>query len=275
MATVYLHGVDIEAEWPQIEVARLPDALHRAETLLAGVTIPGMAGQLVTGPVEVPPREFSIGLLIDETSVLGVRQRLQEIRSLVGAHVIEVRIADGLELSIEARCVGGDALAIGPALATDWANAELRFVADHPYWRDRWASIYHIGGTLVPLPMGNAPTAPIWEVFSADGNDVTSPAITVCDHTGTPRRVSTFTGLVIPGTDVLTIETAVDRMAILYSTAGVVAQNDALLPSGQLLPASLDPYALGNPYLQHFPMVKVTAASGTPAARVTYPRHFL
>lgn len=275
MATLYLAGYDVEAEWPTVQMTSRFDLLHRAETILAGVAIPGVAGLVAAGPVDVPARSFAVGLEIDETSVAGVRQRIHEIRGLIGSHLVEVRVADGIELVIDARCVGGDAVPDAPGLVSHGGNAELRFVADHPFWRYRYPEIYHLGTSLVAIPLGNAPSSALWELFSADGNDVDDPVITVCDHTGTPRRVTTFTGLTIPGDDVLTLETDPLRQAVLYSDAGVVAQDDTLLPSGQLLPPALDPHAYGNPYRQNWPMAKVTAASGTPAGRLTVWRQFL
>lgn len=275
MGMVFVHGVDLEAEFPGCLVAALPDVLDRVQTLMDGVAVPGMAGELLSGPGTVPAREFTIGLTMSDESPTAVRQMLTNIRAAVGAHLVQVRIADGLELAIDARCIGGRAVGDYAPLAAAGLSADLVFRAPHPYWRERSALSYIVTGTPTPLPQGNAPTAALWEIWPATATTVVDPVLTLYDHTGTAVRISTFTGLSIPVDDVLTIITAPDQMALVYSDAGVVAQNDALLPAGQLFPVAIDPHAHGNPYHQHWPMAAVTASAGTPICRVTYPRQFV
>lgn len=275
MADVLLAGKRIEAEFPGCQVAALPDVLYRAQAVLGGVTVPGMAGELLAGPVTTPPREFTIGLSMEDEDTEAVQTMLQAIRGAVGSRLIQVEIEGGVPLTIDARCIGGRAAMDFPALVSEGLTAELLFSAPHPYWRDRSALPYIVTATKTPLPQGNAPTAAIWEIWPATSTTVVDPVLTLYDHTGTAVRTSTFTGLSIPADDVLTIITAPDQMALVYSDAGVVAQNDALLPAGQLFPVAIDPHAHGNPYHQHWPMAAVTASAGTPICRVTYPRQFV
>lgn len=273
MATVWLAGVDLEAEFPGCQLAAIPGVLDRAETLLGKVTVPGAAGAFAAGPIEVPVRTFRLGLTMWEDTTAAVRTMLERIQSLVGPHTIAVRLADRADLMIYARLVRAKNKADFPDLVSLGLDAELEFEADHPYWRELFAQSYRVGTGLTALPQGNAPTPPIWELWSADGNTVTDPWLEVYDATGTLARRSEFT-VALAGDDVLRIETATEVMAIVLSDAGVVAQDDTLLTGG-LFPTSLDPHALGNPYLGHVPMAKVGATSGAVAARAIYPRQFV
>lgn len=273
MATVWLHGVDLEGEFIGCQVASLPGVLDRAETLLTKVSIPGMAGAYSAGPITVPVREFSVGLTMSDEDTASVRTMLRDILSLVGPNTITVRIADRADLLIYARLKRAKAQPDFPSLVSDGLDAVLEFEADVPYWRELSAQTYRVDTSLTTLPMGNAPTAPTWELFSADGGSVVNPWLKIYDATGTLNRTSTFT-LTLAGEDVLQVITGADEMAVILSDAGVIAQNDALLTGG-LFPGSLDPHALGNPYLGHLPMAQVGADSGTVQARAIFPRQYL
>lgn len=271
MSTIYLNGVDLEAELDGVLVTELPDFLHRLPVDVGSLVVPGVAGVLPTGPAVVPAREFSIGVWVDGQTVEGNRDRLDALAALIGATVIPVESIDLGGTVIFARLLEARPVPVQPALVTPWTNGELVFRAEDPYWREAWAQWIGFGTGFVALPVWNAPTAPVYEIWGpvTDWVDLVQ-----ADPDGTPRRTSRFNITLNTDQDFVRIYTEAFGMSIWKSIAGTLTQDDTLLDVDSLFPQHLEAPG-GAAYLRHYPMVKLAAGGGTPRGKACYPRQAL
>lgn len=271
MATVYLNGIDLEAELDGVVVTDLPDLLHRIPIDLDSVSVPGVAGVLAAGDPTIGAREFTVGLWVDGQTVDRNRDRLDALAALIGPAVIPIESIDLGGVTIFARLVGIRTVPVQPALVVPWTNSELVFRADDPYWRETWSQWIGFGTSFVPLPVWNAPTAPVYEIW---GPVTTWVELTQADHAGTPLRTSRFNITLNTDQDFLRIYTEAFGMSIWKSVAGVLTQDDSLLDVDSLFPKPLEAFG-GAAYQGHAPQVKLAAGGGTPRGKALYPRQAL
>lgn len=270
MPSLWIDDIDLEAEFPGLYVASLPDVLNRAEFLQDLVQVSGAAGGYGTGPLGIPPKTFSVGISMNGVTVAAGRQMIRDLHALAGPALRAVRVGDRAELLIYARLTKAEWVGEAPQLVNTWVYGRVHFEAPYPVWREVSALWYGFGTTRTPLPIWNAVTAPVIEIRGP----ATGPIdLILSDATGADRRTSRFQTSLNTDQDFLRIFTEAWGMAVFKSTAGVLAQDDSLLDANApyLFPGQLDP-ALGNPYLQHYPMYRVVASGGTPQGRAYYPK---
>lgn len=275
MASLYLNGVDIEAEFPGLYVSELPDVLHRVQSLVDSVEVPGFAGAYPIGPARVPSRTITIGLFITGlASTLAVRSMLQNLEALCGHGLIPLRTVDRSDLTIYARVRELRPAAFQPQVVSTGAAIELLADAPSPYWRDTLAKSYGFGTTLTVIPTGTAPMPFLLRILGdpLSATAVVDPKFWYYDAAGILIRSSTFT-ISLGADDYLEIDSSPGAMAIMKSVGGTLTQDDTLLTAG-LFPQPLDPTAHGNYYLGQFPKVKLTATSGTPRGELIGPRQW-
>lgn len=269
--TLTVAGIDLETDLPGVAVTELPDLLFRSRTEADTLAIPGVAGDYLAGPTTVPAREFSVGVWVDGGTVAGNRDLLDQLATLIGSSTVPIESADLPGVRLYARLIEAKPVAVQPAHVNPWTSGELRFRADYPYWRETWAQWIGFGTSYVPLPVWNAPTAPIYEIW---GPATTPIDLIHADHAGTVLRTTRLSITLNTDQDFVRIITEAWGMSIWKSVAGTLSQDETLLHVDYLFPKPLESPG-GTAYQEHFPMVKLAAGGGTPRGRAYYPRQAL
>lgn len=269
MSSLLISDLDLEATMPGVFVTRLPDALFQSLATQETATVAGLAGVLPVGFATVGARTFTVGLWA-EGGIEDVRMVCQQIAAQCGPGYVPLRTTDRPGICLMARLEKCEPVADQPQVISVTVNAELTFVADHPYWRDLSALPYYLDGTARPLPGGTAPTSYLLRLYGVCEN----PRFVLLGANGVPIRSTEIAVTFADLDDYVEIVAEPEAMDIYHVVDGVRTLDNTLLPADELFPLPLDPLAYGNPYHGNNLLAKLEADSGTPKGEILYPRQW-
>lgn len=272
-ATVYFNEVDLPALgiYPTIE----PNWRDAPKRSFPTVGIPGRHGAVVAADPTVEPRQLTIPFAI-RPATASTATRLAAERQLMAAAargLVQITFDDDVNppVAIDGLYVDATIKPVGHPIQGPVANASVTFLCPDPTWRDVTATVATFNATPQAIVVGTSPgggiirlAAPSWSA------DVVDPVLSYYAASRALRGSVTFQTTLTAGTKYLELD--LDRWTATLYASGVASNAVPLITAGDLF--AIDP-GDADPLTGSYPLLGVTATSGTPSGTWIGPRRWL
>jgi hypothetical protein len=220
-ATVFIDGYDLARLG--FGLSDTQGAWSAPEVSSDGLTIPGLAGIVLTGDASVSPRTITLSGIIEAGSTTELRSAESKMKALFGTGIHAVRFRDRLDVEFIVRVQTIVIAPIQPSLRATTARVDISLLCHEAYGRDVNPIYLGLSTARTSIPLGTYPSTPIIRVQNANSIVITYRAASgeVMGTIGSTQALTT-------NEDVLTFD-AVNYSRVRLSDAGVISNKIALL----------------------------------------------
>lgn len=239
------------------------------------VAIPGRMGVVFAADPVVPPRTLRIACLVQPAALTLAARRAAEdgLKLLASRGLIKIIYDDGVTAprTIDGVCLACTVTPRRHPVVSLVSDAELTVLCPDPTWADVTGQVIGFSTTATAIPLGTSVSgglvriaAPAWSA------NVQNLVLGYYTAGGVLVGSMTFTITLTAGTDFLEID--LDRATVTKSLSGTVTNAITTLTAGDFF--ALDPTD-GDPLAGSYPLLKVTASTGTPSGQWLGVRRWL
>lgn len=216
--------------------------------------LPGRVGGVILPPeTETTPRSIQVAGVIKGSSLANLRSSIDSLKERLYRGLVEVRFVDQTDRYVNARCSGFQVPATPPQFMNPRGRVSFSLFCPDPLIYATQPTIVgqSVVATRTPLPLGNAPSAPVIKIMGS----ATNPVLTYRKNDGTSQQTMGFT-VTLASTDYLEIDCELAQ--ITKYASGVPTNGMALWTSGDF--PVLDPQH-GDFINSLWPSLEVSAGS--------------
>lgn len=237
--------------------------------------IVGRLGAVLSEDPSYPPRSLTLAGSI-RTSGNSLSSRVafeQQLKGLAYRGLVTITLDDDVTdpVQIDGVCTRATITPKTHPMTSPVSTVELAFLCPDPAVTALVGSLVAFGATATPVPLGTAPSGGIIRIAAPSWSaNVVNPTVTYYASAGTSVQTMAFTATLVAGQDYLEID--LDRATVVLSDNGSRSNGISLLTSGDFF--ALDPLD-GDVANTAYPLLSVSASSGTPSGTLAYRKRWL